>query len=609
MENARCAEAVAAVLTTDTIREAAAKLGVGATTVHRWIGQAVEMGLPRADLAKTLLASRRCAPAVEAPTVAKPARRPRGAVAAVEAPATAPAPVNEVAELQATIARLVAAQAQQSELIASLVSGKTKPKAAPAEERPICGGQVEEPTAKRLSGRKFVVTAAQNNTPVHPEFWKALQVFCRHNSAKLLVGRISYNKSGWGNQKITKNDDDLWYAEEIRAFVCNERVELAPGLIFCGEMDILPTSCDALSGLDNYTKTASGIFAHTQVALKAMPRLKGKPFRHLYTTGACTMRNYIQRKAGLKGEFRHTFSALVVEVDRDGEWFVRQLVAGDDGCFQDLTTVYTPDGTHSAELEAIAWGDLHIEKAVDEISTACWFARQSIIDILRPEKQILHDSLDFSARNHHNRHDPHFLAKMYARGTDKVEAGIKTVAEFLRRVDRPWCTTVIVDSNHDRALTRWVKEADVRQDPANAKHWFRYNYLCLDAIDRGDDSFNLFEVVVREMAELPRVVFLGADESYVICEEHGGIEVGMHGDLGPNGSRGTPKSFRNLGHRCTVAHGHSAAITDGVYACGVTGDLDMGYNCGPSSWSHSHVLHYKNGKRSIITMRGGKWRA
>lgn len=35
----------------------------------------------------------------------------------------------------------------------------------------------------------------------------------------------------------------------------------------------------------------------------------------------------------------------------------------------------------------------------------------------------------------------------------------------------------------------------------------------------------------------------------------------------------------------------------------------MGYNKGPSSWSHSHVVTYPNGKRAVVTMRGTRWRA
>jgi hypothetical protein len=35
----------------------------------------------------------------------------------------------------------------------------------------------------------------------------------------------------------------------------------------------------------------------------------------------------------------------------------------------------------------------------------------------------------------------------------------------------------------------------------------------------------------------------------------------------------------------------------------------MKYNAGPSSWSHSNIITYANGKRCMITQRGNKWRA
>ena len=54
---------------------------------------------------------------------------------------------------------------------------------------------------------------------------------------------------------------------------------------------------------------------------------------------------------------------------------------------------------------------------------------------------------------------------------------------------------------------------------------------------------------------------------------------------------------------------HTAGIIDGVYTAGVSGKLDMEYNKGPSSWSHSHVVTYPNGKRAIITVKNGKWKA
>jgi hypothetical protein len=42
---------------------------------------------------------------------------------------------------------------------------------------------------------------------------------------------------------------------------------------------------------------------------------------------------------------------------------------------------------------------------------------------------------------------------------------------------------------------------------------------------------------------------------------------------------------------------------------GTSSKLDVGYNTGPSSWTHSHIVTYENGKRAVITLYAGSWRA
>ena len=83
----------------------------------------------------------------------------------------------------------------------------------------------------------------------------------------------------------------------------------------------------------------------------------------------------------------------------------------------------------------------------------------------------------------------------------------------------------------------------------------------------------------------------------------------MHGHLGANGARGGANGFAKMGRKANVGHSHSAGIHDGIYTAGTSSDLDLRYNSGPSSWSHSHIVTYPNGKRAIITIWKGRWRA
>jgi hypothetical protein len=470
--------------------------------------------------------------------------------------------------------------------------------------KPIAAGKVSAFDAKReqLKGKRFVFTSAQNNTRIHKKFWESLQTFCKFNDAQLFVSRFTYNKSGFQNG--TKENQELWYDKRLSASILDASVVVAPGILFCGELDILPTANDPLSGLDSYCGNNSGIIPHAKVAMRSLPRLKGEPARFLYTTGCVTLRNYIARKAGQKAEFHHVYGALYVEVDASGEWFARQLIADNNGEFHDLDRRYRPTDSCGYSVAAINWGDIHIEKPDTTVARASWgCGNSSMLSNLRPSWQFVHDLTDFHARSHHEINDPYSLAAKYFKAEDRVEDGLRKSAEFLEQISAQE-KVIVVESNHHEAFERWLKHANGHYDPVNAEFFHEANARKFKALREGED-LDIYEWALRRYKKLKNVAFLRADESFLIE----GIECGMHGHLGINGSRGSAKSYRSIGKRVNCGHTHSAGIYDGVYVAGVSGKLDMGYNRGPSSWSHSHIVTYANGKRAIITVKNGKWRA
>lgn len=484
---------------------------------------------------------------------------------------------------------------------------------AEEDTRPVAGGTIDPPDQRRdnLAGKRFVFTSAQNNTFVHPVFWENLLRFCDHKDARLVVGKFRYNKSGFQNHTKDK-DQDLWFDPKIIPYLLDESLELSDahsGVVWCGELDILPTATNPMSSLDSYTHTASAIIPHAKVQLKSVPVLKGDPIKMLYTTGACTQRNYIQRKAGQKAEFHHVFGALYVEIDKDGDHFARQLIADSKGSFYDLNDLFEGgEVIPNQTVEAINWGDIHAEMIDPIVQKSAWGKEGSMLDQLQPKYQFAHDLTDFKARNHHNIKNPHFLAERYFENTGNVRDGMLQAAEMLLEMERPWCTTIVVESNHDQAFRRWLAEADIRQDPENAEYFHTANAELFKRIRNGEPSYHIFEWAVRRDHELTHTQFLDEDDSFIICGQNG-IECGMHGHRGPNGARGNPNSLRNLGRKCNVGHTHSAGIMDGIYVAGISCKMDLDYNKGPSSWSQSHIITYPNGKRQIITMKNGKWRA
>lgn len=494
------------------------------------------------------------------------------------------------------------------------------------DEKPQPGGRIhaiqrpEWPLPPKGKVARYIFTCAQSNTKLHEEVWASLNALADHYGASIHVSTFTYDVGAYGVKsvkrgKVKLSDGEPWYDERIMPHILDESVCVAPGLVWCGEMNILPTAVRPLSGFEAYTGRKSGIFPHPKFAMESIASGKYEGAKFNYTTGTVTQRNYIAKKAGQKADFHHGYGGLLVEVDDTGAWWCRQLNADSDGVIYDLdlrATALCVTAGHRAE--GITWGDIHVGSVPKAVLDASW-GDGGICDTLKPRHQFFHDVLDFRSRNHHDARNHIANFSKWIEGKDDVVEEMRAVAEFLTKTSyRTWSTSVVVDSNHDNALTRWLREGDYRSDAKNAIFFLKSTLELYTSMVEANNRFHLLEWAVRELAggSVPSkaVRFLRPDESYILCRDaHGGIECGMHGHAGPNGARGSLRSFARMGRKSNTGHGHAAGIEDGAYRAGITGALDQKYNVGPSSWSHSHIVTYANGKRAIITQWGHKWRA
>ncbi len=453
---------------------------------------------------------------------------------------------------------------------------------------------------------RYIFTAAQSNTKLHPQLWGNLQALAAHYGAQILVGRIRYNHTAQQTAQEKDNraaETGLWYDPALEPYFCDERVEICPGLIWAGDMNILPTAADPLSGLDSFTGADSCIFPHPQIAMKSIATAPRTMTKFNYSTGAITLKNYIKRKAGLKAEFHHSYAGLLVEVDGAGDWFVRQLNAGKDGVLHDLDLrVEGGKVTKGQRVCVLTPGDIHGTK-LDPLAAKVVWGKGGLCDVLRPQHQVLHDVLNFGARSHHNSVFQQIAAHYNA--AESVEGEIAGTAEILAQTLRQDMQTYVVKSNHDEHFDRWLREADFRRDPINAAFYLEAAAALITALKASDARFDPCAWAMRRAGLSSDVQFLARDERLEIA----GIRHDLHGDIGPNGARGSAANISRLGEKAIIGHSHSATITQGCYQVGTFSVLDMGYNTGPSSWSHSLCLTYANGKRAILTLRNGKWRA
>jgi len=458
---------------------------------------------------------------------------------------------------------------------------------------------------------RYILTCAQSGTKLHEPTWNALNALAEYYRARLFVSTFSYSHRSEGSAKRGSGGGDAgleWYDPRIEPFVLDDMAQLAPSLIFNGHMNILPTAVDPLSGLNNYNGRCSSIFPHAKVAMASVPTMAGHAAKLQYTTGACTQLNYLQKKAGQKAEFDHVFGGLLVEVNSAGEWWARQLHVDSKGRLYDLDTMVMPDGTvgPAPGAAALVFGDLHEVHLTDR---SRW-APGGMVDALSPGVQIAHDILDFDARGHHNRRDPHKMFELHARGRECVRREVEGVGDLLKAMSS-LSRVVVVNSNHDRHLERWLKEADWRADPVNAQFFVECQRAYLNAICAGK-TFDALRWAVQKYNPVKGVQFLAPGDSYVVCRDgSGGVELGLHGDLGPGGARGSIRNLSRLGRKVVIGHSHSAGIFNGAYQVGVSADMNaFSYARGaPGAWSHTDCVVYANGKRALITWHNGKWRA
>lgn len=486
-------------------------------------------------------------------------------------------------------------------------------------KKPLAGGKQRAAHKKATlptSGdvKRYILTAAQNNTHVHDAFWTNVEAMAKHYSAQILVGTFSYNQNNFGQLAVksgTKKpyEKELWFDPRVTPYISDAKIELAPGLTWCGNMNILPTEDNPISGLETYAGANSVVFPHTKIEMRSIATTPDMPVKMVYTTGACTLMNYLQKKLGIKAEHHHRYAFLLVEVDAKGNWWARQVAARKNGrSIQDLN-VLIEDGKVStnAKVEAITWGDLHATIAHPTVVATS----QRMLDTLKPRYQFLHDIMEGVSVNRHMRKHKaiHENFTRWLRGLHRVDEELKQTKAVIEKYLRPWCQTIVPDANHDRYwLKAWLREYDYRVDPPNTEIFLRFQSFMYSELRAGKlaKNVNLVKFAMENEAGLkPGVKFLLPDESFVVGE----VEGGMHGHLGPNGAFGSPSNLAKIGKKATTAHTHSAGIYHGLYVAGTTSrlTLDWDYTTGPTSWSHSHVVQYPNGQRAIVTMKDGKW--
>ena len=438
--------------------------------------------------------------------------------------------------------------------------------------------------------KRFLITWAQNDTPVHEDFIRNIEAYAGHIGADIHVIAGRYKNP---TSVFTDKNYDTW-SDRIIQYLDAGRHEVHKHMWIMSDVKIQPTAVDPMTGLQGMSGINSCVFGSPKVHMETIPVLEGNLPKLMMTTGSCTVKNYTDSKSGKKGEFHHTLGFVIVEIKDSTTFFARQVTANDDGDFTDL--FYRVEGGEVSVTKTCAaaiLGDLHYGQHDERVVKRTL----ELFNDLKPDHVVLHDVFDGLSINHHESKDPFIQYQRELEGTNSLRREIDMMLKGLE--DFKDHNVVIVRSNHDDFLDRWLKNTDWRKASTlkNSLEYMEYSALLL----RGDAPNGVIPYLINQ--KFPQYKTLGRSDSFVV----NGWELAQHGDIGSNGSRGSLLQFRKLNTKIVVGHYHSPGRRDGALAVGTSTKLRVNYNLGPSGWLQSHVIIHHDGKAQHINFIKGEF--
>lgn len=207
---------------------------------------------------------------------------------------------------------------------------------------------------------------------------------------------------------------------------------------------------------------------------------------------------------------------------------------------------------------------------------------------------VLHDIFDGKSVNHHELNNPFAQLKNEESGDFDLEKEINAILDFINKNKKLFF--LVISSNHDDFLDRWLKNTDWRKS-LNKRAYLKFANI----VANGEAPKGVINYVLEKYTK--NTTCLSLNSSFRLH----GWELSQHGHLGTNGSRGSVAQFKNLNTKTITAHSHTPAREDGSVVVGTLTKKRLNYNNGASSWMHSNVLIYPNGKASHLNIINGRY--
>lgn len=441
------------------------------------------------------------------------------------------------------------------------------------------GGEVKP------GGRRYLISCACRGAMPHVPFIKRMQAYADFMGAEIVFVEVgSHNKAleEWSEGPLHPS------------FYCFPLVNLGEtfelsDLIRVSAMNIKPQQIDPLTGLHALIDDGSFIVGSPKLRYKLFASSANKLPKVAASTGCATLPNYLPNRIGQLAKKTHSFGFVFLEIMPSGLFHLRQVEADESGEFFDAGRNWKGEPVRP---EAIVLGDWHTEALDPKIREET----HRLVASLRPERIVFHDIFDGWSINHHE--TKNLVGRYRARKSLDLVEEIRKVSIELRDMHKacPEADLVVVKSNHDEFLSRLIESGNLRDHVRNLGPLYTLGgYYC-----DGEEPLSA-GVIVYGVEGTPHATWLARDDDYQVC----GYELGHHGDLGANGSRGTPRQTAAHTGSAIQGHTHTPERIGRTLVVGTSTYLRLNYNRGPGSWMNCHGLVYSNGTAQLLPAING----
>lgn len=450
--------------------------------------------------------------------------------------------------------------------------------------------KMQELSADLKKYARFFITTVVGGAVLDVNFYNNVKLYCKINNAKLLL-LICEDPAAVRKFTIPSElENESFITQDV---LLNDNISIS-------SIKLSAKQINPFFGLSRLgQKNNSFVYASPKQSLLLVPISNQKLPHAVMSTGSLTKPSYetdhyMSKRTERIAQNDHKMGGIIVEIQDKEIFFFRQVQADKKGSFVDLGKLYTKDGVRSVVPTEFILGDWHSGET-DPIASAVW---QEVIDLVKPEGLILHDTFNGRSINHHDKNKKVLRAQLFNQGYLSLEDELKQLASDLNYLSTKVDHVTVVRSNHDDFLDELLNDGRWIKDPINFSVCTRLAHAMVEGKSPLKHGLEIFGLTADN------ITFLERDQDY----KKEGVQCGAHGDVGPNGSRGSLINLERSYGSCITGHSHVAGILRDCWAVGTSTSLRLSYNKGASSWIQASILLYPGGFRQIINCIDGKWK-